>query len=120
MRGLRISLRPQALCSAFLGSIIGTLLAVGCASAPQAIPTEREGLLDRMVKLQPANLSTELASRDRGHARLVSEGDEAPASRTSKKTFLQRLTRAAGIESAGATSVPVKARASGPITHLGM
>jgi len=95
-----------ALKSSFL---VGSLLLVGCASSPRAVHNDREGLFDRMAKWTPAHQS----NPNNPLVHMVST-DKAAASHTSKKTFLDKMSKAAGIETADASTItPQKAGAKG-------
>jgi murein DD-endopeptidase MepM/ murein hydrolase activator NlpD len=94
--------------------LVGSFLLVGCASSPRAIHNDREGLFDRMAKWTPAHQS----NPNNPLVHLVSlngSGDKtAASSHTSKKTFLDKMSKAAGIETADASTItPQKAGARG-------
>ena len=110
--------------SFFIGSFFLASGLVGCASSPRPIPNDREGLFDRMAKWTPAHQS----SPNNPLVRMVST-DKAPASRTSKKTFLEKISKAAGIQDADASALAPKAQKAGtkgfgsssePITEAGI
>jgi murein DD-endopeptidase MepM/ murein hydrolase activator NlpD len=108
-----------------LGFLLGSFLLVGCASSPRAAHNDREGFFDRMAKWTPAHQS----NPNNPLVHMVST-DKTPASRTSKKTFLDKISKAAGIQEADASSTIVpKGQAAGakglgtsggPITAAGI
>jgi murein DD-endopeptidase MepM/ murein hydrolase activator NlpD len=100
IRTARTFAAAQAMRLCFL---IGSMVLVGCA-APRAVHNDRQGLFDRMAKWTPAHQSNPNSPL----VHMVSA--EAPASRTSKKTFLERMSKAAGIEEADASSTTTPAR----------
>jgi murein DD-endopeptidase MepM/ murein hydrolase activator NlpD len=111
------------------GFLVGSFLLVGCASSPRAAHNDREGFFDRMAKWTPAHQSN--PNNPLVHmVSLNSSGDKTPASRTSKKTYLDKISKAAGIQEADASSTIVtKPQAAGikgigsssePITAAGI
>jgi murein DD-endopeptidase MepM/ murein hydrolase activator NlpD len=90
--------------------LIGSFLLVGCASSPRAVHNDREGLFDRMAKWTPAHQS----NPNNPLVHMVStDKTVGAASHTSKKTFLDKMSKAAGIETADASTIDKPISAAG-------